>query len=470
MGMLSTVHNSTDKLNNSLPGLAGNAGIVGAGGAGFPTHVKLNCTVDTVIANGAECEPLLHSDKTVMKLYADTVIRGLLLVMDATGASRGYIGVKKKEQDASAAMSRAAESDGRIRMLELESYYPTGDEQVLVYDATGKMVPEGGLPLDVGCLVENVETLFNIAEAVDRELPVTRRFLTVTGAVKRPAVVRAHIGTAICEVMELCGGSMTDDPVVIVGGPMMGTVERDLLSPVTKTTSGLIVLPRDHDLVQRKTLPLETIIKQAKAVCCQCTYCTELCSRNLIGHRLYPHRIMRQISFGLDAPEEIIQSALLCSECGLCEVYACVMGLSPARVNKAIKERLAEAGFKPDFSERQMLSGNVNAGTGQHPRKARELRDLRKIPVSRIVSRVDLSAYDVKPVGDVLETGPSRVELLLKQHLGSPADLIVRTGTRVDAGDVVGEIPEGKLGARVHASISGEVTIADDCRVIIQKV
>ena len=452
--MLSTVH-------KSLSGLVRDAGIVGAGGAGFPTHVKLNCSIDTVIANGAECEPLLHSDKMVMKLYADTVVRGLILVMDAAGASRGYIGVKKKEQDAAASMSKAAESDGRIRMLELESFYPAGDEQVLVYDATGQMVPEGGLPLDVGCLVENVETLFNVAEAADRERPVTRRFLTVTGAVKRPAVIRAHIGSAICEVMELCGGSMTEDPVVIIGGPMMGKVEKDLLSPVTKTTSGIIVLPKDHDLVQRKTLPLETIIKQARAVCCQCTLCTELCSRNLIGHRLYPHRIMQQISFGLDAPEEIIQSALLCSECGLCEVYACVMGLSPARVNKAIKEQLAAAGFTPDFSALRIPSGRGNAG---------ELRDFRKIPVARIVNRVHLQGYDVKPKGDVLETNPSRVEILLKQHLGSPAKPAVHAGTQVDAGDVVGEVPEGKLGARVHASISGEVTVADDFRVIIQKV
>ena len=168
-----------------------------------------------------------------------------------------------------------------------------------------------------------------------------------------------------------------------------------------------------------------------------------------------------EITFGLDAPEEIIQSALLCSECGLCEVYACVMGLSPARVNKAIKEQLAAAGFTPDFSALRIPSGSGNAG---------ELRDFRKIPVARIVNRVHLQGYDVKPKGDVLETNPSRVEILLKQHLGSPAEPVVHAGTRVDAGDVVGEAPEGKLGARVHASISGEVTVADDFRVIIQKV
>jgi Na+-translocating ferredoxin:NAD+ oxidoreductase RnfC subunit len=446
----------------SIPSLSRTFGVVGAGGAGFPAYKKLDCTCELVIANGVECEPLLHNDKYLLQYHAGSVIAGLRIVMETVMAQRGIVALKSGHPEISAAVQR--EIDGLIAAGELEpavielllidSFYPAGDEQILVYEATGKMVPEGGLPLSVGCLVHNVETLFNIKMAAEGR-PVISRYLTCTGAVKRPSVVQAHIGTAVSEIIGACGGALCSDPVVILGGPMMGKVELDLQIPVTKTLSGVIVLPRDHELIRRKTLPLETIVKQAKAVCCQCTWCSELCSRNLIGHNLYPHLIMRQISYGLDTPPEIIEGAMLCSECGLCEVYSCVMGLSPSIVNRVLKEKLKEAGHSPHFP----LGDGIPAGAG--------LREYRKIPTGRVINRLHLHEYDRDPHPVLVCTSPERVEILLKQHIGKAAVPCVTVGTKVGEGDIIGTFLDGDLSVPVHSSIQGTVQYIDEERIVV---
>lgn len=253
----------------------------------------------------------------------------------------------------------------------------------------------------------------------------------------------------------MCGGATARDFVVITGGPLMGTVETDLESPVTKTMSGIIVLPRDHEAVKKKTMPFEFIVKQSKAACCQCTYCTEMCPRYLLGHGLEPHKIMRQISYGIDIPSETITNALLCSECGLCEIYACVMGLSPNAVNARIKEKLINENFKPIFPKKKLT---VN-----------EMKDYRKIPTGRIVERLMLSQYEGVNLRRGLITMPARVEILLKQHTGETSAPVVKVGDRVIKGSLIADIPDEALGAKVHSSIEGGVTLVDEERIIIEK-
>jgi len=438
--------------------LVKNCGVVGAGGAGFPTHVKISSrNIEVVIVNGVECEPLLKSDKHLIETEGEAILRGLEIIMEACGAESGYIAIKKKYEDIIYQMKKAIEDGEKedISIYYLGDYYPAGDEFLLVQEITQKVVPERGIPPQVGCIVENVETTFNIYRAVELGLPVTRRYLTCTGEVKTPSVVRAHIGTSFQEIIELCGGSTIDEPAVIVGGPLMGKVETDLEAPVTKLTSGIIVLARDHDLILRKRKSIEQIVKQSKASCCQCTYCTELCPRFLIGHNLKPHLIMRQIGYGVDFPPETIENAILCSGCGLCEVYACVMGLSPQRINTVIKEYFISKGYSPDFPEREI--------------KIHEMREFRKIPTERIVNRLQLSTYSEKRVKRIIETNPDRVEIMLLQHTGKPAVAVVKEGERVEEGTLIAEVPEDVLGAAVHSSIDGKVVFIDQERIIIQR-
>ncbi|MCX7668151.1 MAG: 4Fe-4S dicluster domain-containing protein [Atribacterota bacterium] len=223
---------------------------------------------------------------------------------------------------------------------------------------------------------------------------------------------------------------------------------------MTKTTTGLFVLPREHALVRKRTLPLPFIIKQSKTACCQCTYCTELCPRYLLGHELYPHKIMRQINLGLDIPPEIIEGAFLCSECGVCEVYACPMELSPRIINRVIKEKFVQAGYRPVFARREI--------------RTRDTFPYRKIPVSVVKNRLELYQYQSRVLARVTEIRvPPRVELLLKQHAGAPARAVVKVGDKVQEGDVVGEI-NGEVSARVHASVTGRIILVDNERVVIE--
>ena len=184
------------------------AGVTGAGGAGFPTHVKFRAQAEIVLANGAECEPLTHVDKQLMIHHAPQVVAGLRAAIRATGAERGIIGVKAKSKEAIASLRRELQGAEDITIAELGNFYPSGDEQVMVYDVLGRIVPEGGIPLDVGVVVNNVETLYNVSQALEGR-PVTHKYVTVIGEVARPVTVRVPIGVSIGEVIVLPGARLS---------------------------------------------------------------------------------------------------------------------------------------------------------------------------------------------------------------------------------------------------------------------
>ena len=207
-------------------------------------------------------------------------------------------------------------------------------------------------------------------------------------------------------------------------------------------------------LITEKTKPIEYMVKMSKSVCTQCTECTNLCPRYLIGYDLKPHLIMRQINYGLYFPQLIIENAFLCSECGLCE-YACAMGLSPRIVIKEIKKELKVQGFSPSFQ-------NVN-------RPVRDIREYRKVPTSRLINRLHLAKYADYVTNNLIQTNPDRVEIMLKQHIGEPSYAIVQVGDMVKEGSLIAKIPDGAIGSNIHASISGKVLIADKDRIIIER-
>lgn len=430
------------------------AGIVGAGGAGFPTHVKLNADVERVLGNGASCEPLLASDPYLMEQHPEPIFRGLNLVMKCTGATRGDLCLKGKHHQAMAALKETAGNGGfeGIELFELQDFYPAGDEQVLVYEVMKRVVPEGGIPLQVGGVVSNVETLLNITQAVDEGLPVTERYLTVTGEVERPMNVKVPIGTSVGQIISLAGGTTTDDCKVVLGGPMMGQVASDMSAPIIKTTSGVIALPGDHNIIRDKIQDPERIRRIARVICCQCSRCTDLCPRNLLGHPLEPHKIMRQLGWQRGLSGETLKDALICSECGICEKYACPMMISPREVNAQIKGELLATGVKRPARKSEY--------------RPSLFRDVRKIPTKRLMEHLQISRYDEHPEYFTGEISVKEVAIPLKQHLGAPAVAVIKEGDRVEKGDVIGEIPEKALGARVHASISGTVASVGDSVVI----
>ncbi|MFH2048137.1 MAG: SLBB domain-containing protein, partial [bacterium] len=180
------------------------AGVVGAGGAGFPTHVKYNSSVDTFLANGAECEPLLYKDKELMRFYPDEVSKGMQLAAEVLGAGRNVLGIKAKNTEVIGTFKRIF-GGSSTEIFEMGDYYPAGDEYVLVYEATGRLIPYGGYPVDIGCVVSNVETLMNITLA-NLDIPVTEKFITITGAVKNPVTIKVPIGVSIKDLIDFVGG------------------------------------------------------------------------------------------------------------------------------------------------------------------------------------------------------------------------------------------------------------------------
>jgi len=317
---------------------------------------------------------------------------------------------------------------------------------VLVHEVTGRVVPEGGIPLHVGVVVANVETLINVAEALTGQ-PVVDKYVTVTGAVNKPATFKVPIGMAICELIQLAGGATVNKYAVIDGGPMMGKLTSDD-RPVTKTTGGIIVLPHDHSLVIQKSTPWAAIANRAKAVCCNCRACTDVCPRNLLGHSLEPHRIMQAIGRGQYNEGDVVTKAFLCSECGACETFGCTMGLSPRRVNAELKRQFGQAKMKNPHNAK--------------PERSRINREYHLIPTKRLLYRLGLEKYDVKAPLTAAAVTTNNVEILLSQHIGAPAKPVVAVGTMVNRGDVIAVIPDGAaVGANLHASISGQVYAVD---------
>jgi Na+-translocating ferredoxin:NAD+ oxidoreductase RnfC subunit len=263
------------------------AGVVGAGGGGFPAHVKLAAKADTLIANGAECEPLLHKDAVLMEEEAAALVKGMQLAAEAVGARDVVIGIKARKKHAVEAATEACKGTN-VRIHLLGDYYPAGDEYDLVYEVTGRLIPPAGIPINVGVVVNNIETFINIARAAEGK-PVTHKMLTIADAVKSPVTLRVPLGTSYRDAIAAAGGLTTNDPVLVIGGLMMGQHTDDLDTPITKTATGVVILPRDHHVMERKLKPAKAQAKIGKSACDQCRYCTEYCPRFLLGYQVEPH-------------------------------------------------------------------------------------------------------------------------------------------------------------------------------------
>jgi Na+-translocating ferredoxin:NAD+ oxidoreductase RnfC subunit len=416
------------------------AGVVGAGGGGFPTHIKLAAKADTIIANGAECEPLLHKDAVIMEREAAALVRGLLLAGEAVGAREAVIGIKAKKKHAVEAVEKACQGTP-VRVHLLGDYYPAGDEYELVYEVTGRLIPPGGIPIQAGVLVQNVETCVNIAAAEEGK-PVTHKMLTIAGAVRKPVTLRVPIGIPYRECLEFAGGATTDQPVLCIGGLMMGQTEEDLDTPVVKTATGVVVLPRDHHIIRRKLAPPQARDRIGKSACDQCRYCTEYCPRYLLGYAVEPHQVMRSLAFTATGAEHWNQLAALCCACGLCTLYACPEELFP-------KEAC-------DQSKAEMRRANFN-WTRPSTVTAHGMRDGRHVPIDALTRRLHVGQYDLPAPLWSGTVNPAQLLLSLRQGAGAACEAMVKAGDRVTAGQVIGEPPAKAAGARLHSPLAGEV-------------
>ena len=258
-------------------------GIVGAGGAGFPTYAKLDERAETIILNCAECEPLLRLHRQLLEKHAAEIAEMFHTIAETVGAKEAIIGIKKAYKKTIEAVNAVIEKYPEMRLGLLDEVYPAGDEVVLIYEVTGKVVRPGGLPIESGVAVFNVETVYNAYRALHENTPVEDKLVSVVAEVENPITLRVPIGTPLDEVVAQAGHVTTPNPVYFVGGPMMGNIGTGA-QPVTKTTNAILVLPEDHYIIQKKLKKNSIDMKRAAACCCQCTMCTDLCPRHKSVH------------------------------------------------------------------------------------------------------------------------------------------------------------------------------------------
>lgn len=421
-------------------------GVVGAGGAGFPTHAKLSDQAETVILNCAECEPLIKVDRQLMTGYIDEILTGMQMLVDAMSAGEGIIAVKKSYTAAIEAISSSLENYKSLKLHVLPDIYPAGDEVVLIYETTGKVVPQGKIPILVGCVVCNVETVLNLYRKVTDDTNVVTKFITVAGLVNKPVTVEVPNGITVQELIDMAGGVTTEEYTLLMGGPMTGRIcsAHDV---VTKTTKALLVLPPSCPPIEKRRRNSRMDIRNAMSVCSQCSMCTTLCPRNLLGQAIKPHEFMRAIANGITYDVDSYVNSFFCCSCGLCEMYSCHQDLSPRSLLDDCKAKLRAKGVKiPDKPNKPVDS----------------MREERKVPEHRLVHRLGLHKFDVAApfVGCPREI--KAVKLMLRQNIGAPGVPVVKAGDYVGVGQLVAAPPEGALGTCLHASIAGKVTAVTD--------
>jgi electron transport complex protein RnfC len=300
------------------------AGVVGLGGAAFPTHVKLsppeNKPIDTLILNGAECEPYLTADHRLMVEHGDEIVAGLKLILKILNCRRGCIGIEANKPDALEVMRQRIRGEDGLEVIPLQVKYPQGAEKQLIWALTRREVPSGGLPMDVGCVVQNVGTAKAIHEAISRGKPLFERVVTVTGdIIEEPRNVRVPIGTLFRDVIEYCGGTNREPGKLIMGGPMMGLAQPSDEVPVIKGTSGILAVG-----------PERARIPESQA-CIGCARCVDTCPMKLV-----PTKLAKLIEHARFADAEK-NGVLDCMECGTCS-YVC-----PSKINLVHLFKLAKA-------------------------------------------------------------------------------------------------------------------------------
>lgn len=426
-------------------------GVVGAGGAGFPSYAKLDSRADTIILNCAECEPLLKLHRQVLEQFAFEILSALQIIADTVGAKDVIIAVKPSYKQAVAAVEARLHDFKNMRIGPLPEVYPAGDEVITIYETTGRVVPAGQIPIAVGVTVFNVETMLNAYFALQKGTPVTEKYITITGAVHNPVTLKVPLGITAAELIEMAGGAVVEDYTLINGGPMTGTIMK-LSDVITKTSNAILVMPVGHYIVQKRLSNPTIEIKRAMGSCCQCKMCTDLCPRNLLGHPIQPHTFMRSATSGVTSDVSPYLGSYFCCSCGLCELYSCFQGLSPRTLLSVTKSGLRQNGVPmPKVPEK-----SVSAERGG-----------RYITKSRLTARLGLTEYNHPAKLQTNEVTTKKAKLMLSQHIGAPAVPVVKVGDSVECGQLIAACDESKLGTNIHSSLKGKVLKVTNQYIIV---
>lgn len=412
--------------------------------SGEPVHLVLGHAAELVVANAAAAEPLVRLETQLLVHHAEEVVLGLKLAMQATGAKRGAVAVKRSDRAAIAALQGAIQSDGfakfHVQVHELPSIYPAGEARTLL----GLMEANAE-----GTTILNAMTLQQVA-AAHRAQRLTRRLVTVTGAVRAPKTLWAPLGTPFQDLIAAAGGPSCEDTSLLVGGPLRGRLAEGFSGHVSHRTATLAVLPSDHLLVRRRRVPRRVELRRAQSACHSCRRCTDLCPAYQAGGNLEPHRVMRALHVPFDAPVPVFAATRECTDCQLCTLYACPAELSPASLIqdvKAAQSRLGESALPPKAARPH-------------------LRPDWRVPLGRLAKRLGLYGLDFVAPLDATELRVRRIELSLHQGPELTAVPAVRLGDRVSVGQLVARPAPDSQAVPLYSGIAGVVKSLGDTIVI----
>ncbi len=427
-------------------------GIVGAGGAGFPSYGKLAEGADILLINAIECEPLIYTDLTLMQEKLYDIAAGMRAVMEYLHIPTGLLAVKGYRAEHLGLADGQVLAEG-VRIKYAPNVYPMGDEINLIYTVTGRLVKPGNLPITRGVIVYNAETVYNIALAVRDGQPVTEKWVTIGGNVPEVKCVKVPVGMGIAEVLKAVNVTVPANHVIIDGGPSMGNIV-PISGIVTKTTKSLLILPETAPAVYSKQRTVEENLRMAASVCCQCTRCTDMCPRHLMGYPIEPHKMVRSTLSAAQANPELIKTASLCCSCDICGTFACCQGISPMQVIKEYKKILGK-------NKMRYVAG-PNEEFTPHPD-----RDYRMLNAGKWKSMLGVAQYDRYPTYIPEKLVAKQVEIKMSQHIGAPSIPCVKVGDVVAENQLIANAAEG-LSLPQYASIAGRVVFVDNQKIVIQ--
>ena len=435
-----------------LKSLMQNSSIVGAGGAGFPSFGKLADGADTLVVNCAECEPLMYTDYMLMREHMSKIVEGAQAVMAYTGIKHTYVAIKEHRAHMLGYSEGQTLGQG-VSVKLLPNVYPMGDEINQIYEATGRVVKPGNLPITAGVIVYNGETLCNIRDAVKEGKPVTEKWVTIGGDLPERYVVKVPVGMRVAEIFDMLGVKLKSEHVMFDGGPSMGKILDPATAIITKTTKSLLIIPDSARCVKNKRVAMDDMLRRASSACCGCSRCTEMCPRHLLGYPLEPHKMIRvALNTVAEDHPDLIKTASLCCSCGVC-AEVCCQEISPKDVILNLKGILAK--------------NKMRFAAGSEEYKVSSDREYRMIQSAKWEDILGVHKYDVVPKLLPKKLKATRVEIKMSQHIGAPSVPCVNVGDTVTEGQVIANIGAG-LSVPQHASISGKVVSVDPTKIVIE--
>ena len=428
-------------------------GVVGAGGAGFPSYGKLTDGADLLVINCIECEPLMYTDYELVREKLPEIVQGAQLVMEHTNIKHAVLAIKAYRAMTLGLADNQELAPG-IHVKTVPNIYPMGDEINLIYQVTGRLIKPGNLPISQGVIVYNGETVYNIRNAVHENMPVITKWLTIGGDIPKAYTVKVPVGMRISDVLKAVNVTVPPNYVMFDGGPSMGIIKNPASDVVVKTTKALLIVPDNIPAVVQKQRTVEQNLRLAASTCCSCTRCTDLCPRHLLGYPLEPHKLIRAGLYPAQETPELIRTASLCCSCDICGTFSCCQGISPMMVIKEYKKILAQKGMK------------YVAAPGQEFYPS-DHRDSSMLVSQKWKEVLGVAKFDKHPTYIPKDLTADKVEIRMRQHIGVPSVPCVAVGDKVEVGQMIATAGPG-LSVPQYASITGSVTFVDENKIIIE--